>query len=292
MFRKAHIRQLLTVLLISFFVYSCQLFRVPDVDKEEEIEKEEKYPVAAYVEHELPKEVTSAGIEYAILEKGEGVELEPEMRVSLHYTGYLADELEVFDSSHDREEPISFIIGRGMVIPGWEEVLGYFRVGDKARVWVPYQLAYGETGRGPIPPRTDLVFDIEILDTGIVEVPVMWPVEDKDTLLTESGLKVIIIEDGTGEKPLRGSVLKVHYSGYLSDGTLFDSSVQRDVPLRFVLGASQVIRGLDEGFTLINEGTLARFIIPPHLAYGDRGSGPVPPAETLYFDVELIEIQY
>ena len=292
MLQKAHIRQLLTVLLIPFFVYSCQLFRVADVDKEKEIEKAEKDPAATYVEREVPKEVTPTGVEYAILEKGEGVELAPEMRVNLHYTGYLAGDLEVFDSSHDREEPISFIIGRGMVIPGWEDVLRYLRVGDKARVWVPYQLAYGEYGRGPIPPRTDLVFDIEILDTYIVEIPIMWPAESKDTLLTESGLQVIIIEDGAGEKPLRGSVLKVHYSGYLSDGTLFDSSVQRDVPLRFVLGASQVIRGLDEGFTLINEGTRARFIIPPHLAYGDRGSGPVPPDETLFFDVELLEVQY
>ncbi len=292
MFQKTYIRLLFLFFVIPFFIHGCQLFRVTDVDKEKEIEKEEKDPVVAYVEHEVPREATPAGVEYAILKNGEGMKLAPEMRVMVHYTGYLAGELEVFDSSHDREEPISFIIGQGMVIPGWEEVMRYLRVGDQARVWVPHELAYGEDGRGPIPPRTDLVFDIEIMDADIVGLPVMWTVEDKDTLVTDSGLQVIIIEDGTGDKPLRGSVLKVHYSGYLSNGTLFDSSVQRDVPLRFVLGASQVIRGFDEGFTLIDEGTRARFIIPPHLAYGERGSGPVPPGETLHFDVELIEIQY
>lgn len=292
MLQNAYTRLFFFFLVFPLLIYGCQLFRAVEVEEEKEVEIVEKDPAATYVEHELSRELTPAGVEYAIIDSGEGIRLSPELRVKLHYTGYLADDLVVFDSSHEREEPISFIIGRGMVIPGWEEVLGFFRVGDKARIWVPYELAYGEDGRGPIPPRTNLVFDIEILDAGIVDVPVMWPIEDQDTIFTDSGLKIIVVEDGTGNKPLRGSVLKVHYSGYLSDGTLFDSSVQREVPLRFVLGASQVIRGLDEGFTHIEEGARARLIIPPHLAYGERGSGPVPPDETLYFDVELIEVLY
>lgn len=292
MYLKAYIRLLLLLLAAAFLIPGCQLFRVAEVDEEKEVKEKEKEPVVAYVEHEVPREITPAGVEYAIVESGDGIQLSPEIRVKLHYTGYLAGDLEVFDSSHKREEPISFIIGRGMVIPGWEEALQFFRVGDKARIWVPHELAYGEDGRGPVPPRTDLVFDIKILDAGIVEVPTMWPVEEQDTLFTESGLQIIIIEEGTGEKPLRGNVIKVHYSGYLDDGTLFDSSVQREVPFRFVLGTSQVIRGFDEGFALLNKGTRARFIVPPNLAYGERGAGPIPPGETLYFDVELIEIQY
>ncbi len=292
MHHKAYIGLFFLLFTALFLIHGCQLFRVTEVDKEKEVEKVEKEPAVVYVEHELPREVTTAGVEYAIVESGNGIKLSPELRVKLHYTGYLAGDLKVFDSSHDREEPISFIIGRGMVIPGWEEALGFFRVGDKARLWVPHELAYGEEGRGPVPPRTDLVFDIEVLDAGIVEAPVMWPIEDQDTLITESGLQVIILEEGTGEKPPRGSVIEIHYSGYLSDGTLFDSSVQREVPLRFVLGTSQVIRGFDEGFTLLVKGARARFIIPPHLAYGERGAGRIPSGETLFFDVELIDIQY
>ncbi len=291
MVQKAYIRLLFLFLLIAVLIQGCQLFRVYEVDKEKEIEKEEIDPAVRYVEHEVPREITSSGIEYTVIEPGNGMELSPELRVNLHYTGYFADGLEIFDSSYERDEPISFIIGHGMVIPAWEEVLKFFRVGDKARIWVPYKMAYGEEGRGPIPPRTDLVFDMEILDAGVVEIPQMWLVEDKDTLVTESGLQVIVVEEGAGEQPLRGNVLKVHYSGYLFDGTLFDSSVQREVPFRFVLGSEQVIRGFDEGFAMLNKGTRARFIIPPHLAYGKRGTGPVPPDETLIFDVKLIDIQ-
>ncbi len=292
MHHKVYSRLLFLLFAIVLLNHGCQLFRAVEVDKEKEIEKEEADPSVAYVEYKVPREISPAGVEYAILEPGEGIELSPELRVKLHYTGYLADDLEAFDSSYEREEPISFIIGRGMVIPAWDEVMEFFRVGDKARLWVPHEMAYGDDGRGPIPPKTDLVFDMEILDAEIVETPSMWPAEEKDTLVTESGLQIIMIEEGKGEKPIRGNVLVVHYSGYLSNGTLFDSSVQREVPLRFVLGSSQVIQGFDEGFYLLNRGARARFIIPPHLAYGERGTGPIPPGETLYFDVELIEIEY
>ncbi len=292
MHHKAYTRLLFFLFAALFIIHGCQLFRVTEVDKEKEIEKEEADPAVGYVDYKVPREITPAGVEYAVLEPGNGMELSSELRVKLHYTGYIGDDLEVFDSSYEREEPISFIIGRGMVIPAWDEAMEFLRVGDKARLWVPHEMAYGIEGRGPIPPRTNLVFDLEILDAETVEKPSMWPVEEKDTLVTESGLQVIMIEEGKGEQPIRGNVLVVHYSGYLSDGTLFDSSVQREVPLRFVLGTSQVIQGFDEGFYLLNQGAKARFIIPPDLAYGERGTGPIPPGETLFFDVELIEIQY
>lgn len=231
------------------------------------------------------------GIHYFIVEEGEGPGLEEDMQVSLHYTGYLDDEGTVFDSSYDRGEPLSFVLGSGVVIPGWEKALPEFRVGDKIRLWVPYQLAYGEQGRGPIPGSTDLVFDIEILDAEDIDKPQPFDVEGLDTLHTTSGLQYIVVEEGHGERPEKGHVLVVHYSAYLSDGTLFDSSVKRGEPLRFVLGAGQVLEGLDIGFSLLKKGSKARLIIPPYLAYGDEGEGPVPPDETVIFDVELIDFQ-
>ncbi len=234
---------------------------------------------------------TPSGIRYAIVEPGNGIPLQKEMRITLHYTGYIDDATQtMFDSSHGRDEPFDFILGRRMVLPGWEEVLPNLNVGDKAKLWIPSAMAYGDRGRGPIPPGTDLVFDIEILDGKILPAPPVLPVEGKDTIMTSSGLRFIIVDEGEGDPPMLGQVLEVHYSGYLSDGTLFDSSVQRSEPIRFVLGAGQVLTGWDEAFIYLLQGSRARLIIPPHLAYGERGTGPIPPGETLIFDVELVEI--
>ncbi len=239
----------------------------------------------------VPHKETHSGVQYSILEAGDGPRLEEDMLVSVNYTGYLDDAGQtVFDSSYERDEALTFVLGHRMVIPAWEEALPLLRVGDKVRLWVPNELAYGAKGREPIPPNTDLVFDISILDAEIPDTPVPFHTEGKDTLETDSGLRYIIVGEGEGPPPLIGNVLHVHYSGYLSDGTLFDSSVQRGEPVRFVLGTGQVLRGWDEAFTLFPKGTRARLILSPRLAYGDRAIGPIPPGETLIFDVVLIDI--
>ena len=109
---------------------------------------------------------------------------------------------------------------------------------------------------------------------------------------TPSGLKYIIITQGDGEKPAKEDMVSVHYTGYLMDGTKFDSSVDRNAPIEFNLGVGKVIKGWDEGISLLNVGTKAKFIIPPELAYGSRGAGGViPPNATLIFEVELLGIK-
>lgn len=106
---------------------------------------------------------------------------------------------------------------------------------------------------------------------------------------TPSGLRYKILRKGNGTKMKQGQTVSVHYTGQLTDGTIFDSSYRRDKPLQFSLGKGQVIKGWDEGVSLLSVGEKARFIIPPHLAYGSAGAGGViPPHATLIFDVELI----
>lgn len=113
----------------------------------------------------------------------------------------------------------------------------------------------------------------------------------QDTVTTPSGLKYIIIEQGTGEKAQNNKAVEVHYTGYLLDGKVFDSSRDRNEPIEFILGNKKVIAGWDEGIALMSIGDKYRLIIPPELAYGSKGAGNViPPNATLIFDTELISV--
>ena len=109
---------------------------------------------------------------------------------------------------------------------------------------------------------------------------------------TASGLQYKDIVVGTGEVAQEGATAVVHYTGWLMDGTKFDSSLDRGVSFEFVIGRGRVIKGWDEGVASMNVGGKRELIIPPELAYGDRGAGGViPPGATLRFEVELIELR-
>ena len=106
---------------------------------------------------------------------------------------------------------------------------------------------------------------------------------------TASGLRYVVMQEGTGNKPSETSNVKVHYTGTFLDGTIFDSSVQRGEPIDF--GLNQVIKGWTEGVQLMKEGAKYKFYIPYQLAYGERGyPGAIPPKSDLIFEVELIKI--
>jgi len=101
-----------------------------------------------------------------------------------------------------------------------------------------------------------------------------------------------MIKEGQGAQASAGKTVSVHYTGKLADGTQFDSSYDRNAPIDFPLGEGRVIPGWDEGIALLKVGGKATFIIPPHLAYGERGAGGViPPNATLIFEVELMGIK-
>ena len=113
-----------------------------------------------------------------------------------------------------------------------------------------------------------------------------------ETQPTKSGLYYVETEKGTGERATAGHTVKVHYTGYLLNGQVFDSSVERGTPFSFKLGANRVIAGWEEGIALMNVGGKATLIIPSDLGYGARGAGEdIPPYSTIIFDVELLEIK-
>ncbi len=107
---------------------------------------------------------------------------------------------------------------------------------------------------------------------------------------TKSGLFHLIENKGNNDFPSIGSTVSVHYTGKLVDGTIFDSSYQRNNPISFVLGKGQVIEGWDEGLLKMAKGGYGKFVIPSNLAYGENGAGGIiPPNSTLIFDLELID---
>ena len=108
---------------------------------------------------------------------------------------------------------------------------------------------------------------------------------------TSTGLYYVKTQDGTGEKPSKGSTVKAHYTGYLLDGTVFDTSIERGEPIEFVLGVGQVIPGWDEGIAMMSKGEKAVLYIPYYLAYGDRDLGVISPFSNLVFEVELIDFK-
>jgi FKBP-type peptidyl-prolyl cis-trans isomerase len=109
---------------------------------------------------------------------------------------------------------------------------------------------------------------------------------------TASGLEFEELKEGTGDEAKKGDTVEVHYTGKLTDGKKFDSSVDRGQPFSFKLGVGQVIKGWDEGVAGMKIGGKRKLTIPPELGYGDRGAGGViPPKATLVFEVELLKVK-
>jgi FKBP-type peptidyl-prolyl cis-trans isomerase len=104
-------------------------------------------------------------------------------------------------------------------------------------------------------------------------------------------LQVEDIKVGTGAVAVAGKTVTAHYTGTLTDGTKFDSSKDRGRPFSFRLGAGQVIRGWDEGVVGMREGGVRKLTVPPHMGYGDRAAGRIPPNSTLVFEIELIKVE-
>ena len=113
--------------------------------------------------------------------------------------------------------------------------------------------------------------------------------ESNKSVTTKSGLTYEVLEEGSGEVAQAGDEVKMHYTGWLTDGKKFDSSVDHGKPFIFKLGAGQVIKGWDEGVAGMKKGEKRKLTIPPNLAYGKKGAANViPPNATLIFEVEFL----
>jgi peptidylprolyl isomerase len=222
---------------------------------------------------------TASGLATKVLTPGTGRDHPAkEDVVTIHYTGWKTDG-SMFDSSVARGKPAIFPVGR--VIAGFSEGLQLMVPGEKRRLWIPEALAY----KGAREPKGMLVFDIELID-----IPTRAPTDVKtppaDAKKTASGLAYKVLRQGTGGRhPKASSQVTVHYTGWTTDGKMFDSSVVRGEPATF--GLDGVIPGWTEGLQLMYEGEKSRFWIPESLAYKGKSA----PYGLLVFDVELVKIQ-
>ena len=230
-----------------------------------------------------------SGLASKVLQPGTGSDKPgPADTVTVHYSGWTTDGKQ-FDSSVDRGRTISFALNQ--VIAGWTEGLQLMVAGEKRRFWIPGNLAYGDNPRSGA-PKGMLVFDVELF--AIQKAPEPPPVPEDvaappaDAQVTASGLASRVLSPGNGSRhPKATDRVEVHYSGWTTDGKLFDSSVVRGESIDFPLNG--VIPGWTEGVQLMVGGEKRRFWIPANLAYG-HNPPPGAPAGMLVFDVELLDI--
>ena len=256
-----------------------------------------------------PEVVTlESGLQFMDDSLGTGREAKANDLVSIHFKGWMvpkdtaselfsdwsADQSKSMLSLGDskmRNQPIKFILNSGSFIKGTDEGIVGMKVGGVRTMIIPSKLAYGEAGVGFIPPNTDLKVIVELLEVKDRVVVEMWKVDSTLFKTTASGVNYAIITQGEGPAVEAGKIITVHYSGYLQDGTMFDSSVERDEPIKFVVGQGQVVPGWDEGLQLLKKGDKARFIIPPKLGYGEMVLEKIPANSTLIFDTEVIDVK-
>lgn len=228
-------------------------------------------------------EKSASGLAWKVLAAGKG-DKRPAAKdaVTVHYTAWTTDG-KMFDNSRARPTPSTFLIEN--VIKGWGEGVQLMTTGEKRRFWIPEELAF----RGqPKRPQGMVVFDVELID--IVSDPRVAPPDvakpPADAEKTASGLAYKVLRPGTGTvKPRKESRVTVHYTGWSTDGNMFDSSVMKGQAATF--GLNEVIEGWTQGVQLMVEGEKTRFWIPARLAYQGRQG----PQGMLVFDIELLAIR-
>lgn len=206
--------------------------------------------------------------------------------VTIHYTGWLTNG-KVFDSSVTRNEPATFPLKS--LIKGWQLGIPGMKAGGTRRLLIPSDLGYGDRGAPPdIPGGATLVFEIEVLK--VWSLPALDSKEWKDVKGTE-GLKAWDVKEGKGEACQPGATVTIHYTGWTTDGKIFDSSHKNGEPAEFPL--ANLIKGWQLGVPGMKPGGVRRLLIPYPLAYGEQGrpGSGIPPKATLIFEMELVGVK-
>lgn len=231
----------------------------------------------------------------------------PGRKVTIQYVGYDYETGKKFVSSWDQGKPFTFTLGKGEVIPGWEEGLEGLEGGDRRELVIPPDQTEGSYPPG-VPKGKAVVFVIDAIPSapskgGKSSKPKPKPKPKPTTNKTKPKVKVpkgpppkeLVVKDleaGKGPEAKIGDEVTVEYVGVLySNGKQFDASWDRGEPFTFELGVGQVIAGWEQGIEGMKVGGRRELIIPPDLAYGSEGGGTIPPNSTLVFVVDLLAIE-
>jgi len=222
---------------------------------------------------------TQSGLGYSVLRPGTGAVPRDADKVSVRYKGTLAADGKTFDQSERADFSVSD------VIPGFSEGLKLVKAGGRIRLCIPAALGYGAQGAGPIPPNSDLVFDIDLLEIKAPPGP-LAAAERQCVSKSASGLGLTVLKAGSGEKPGDGDVALINYKGYVAaTGAPFDDAGPVPVPV------GQVIPGFAEGLKQMQRGGSYKLCIPPTLGYGDKAVGPIPANASLIFLIDLLDFK-
>ena len=196
----------------------------------------------------------------------------------------------LFSESYTGGEPLEFTLGMGLVIAGWEKGLVGMKPGEIRKLYVPYQMGYGENSLEGVPEYSDLFFIVELVSAEKPMEPDVFPksVDGLKWREAAKGLKVYDEKVGTGKPAMVGSVLKTHYTGWLLSGRKFGSSKDMGKPLSVVMGAGKMIKGWEVGLEGMREGGVRWFRVSPAMGYGATAYSMIPSNSTLIYRVELV----
>ncbi|MFO0798082.1 MAG: FKBP-type peptidyl-prolyl cis-trans isomerase [Gemmataceae bacterium] len=249
------------------------------------------------------KEIAT-GVQVRDLKTGTGDLCPPGAKVKAHYTGWLLDGT-VFDSSKDRGKPAEFDLNR--VVAGWQKGIPGMRKGGVRKLVIAPEMAYGANPPpgSKVTKNAVLIFEVELLafappdDAGKggengggragpekLSDGTAPGAEDAALKDVGGGLKVRDLKVGSGAECRPGATVLAHYTGWLTNGKVFDSSVARGAPIDFSL--NEVVAGWQRGIPGMKVGGVRKLVIPPDLAYGSQPKPGIPPNSTLVFEVELV----
>ena len=219
-----------------------------------------------------------SGVYIIPMEKGKGRYPVKGEKVELDFSATLLDGQSV-GSTFDSPNKLSFVLGEGSTIKGWEEIVPKMRLGDRVKAIIPFELAYGERSVGSIPAYANLVYDVKLLK-------ITTAAED----YTASGLFFNKSVTTEGAQPQEGQIARIKFTATYLDGTPLGDSEQLGDHYDVVIGEGKVLKGLEEAVAMLRVGEKARFVLPYTLAYGTNAFGSIPAYSNLVFDVELLDV--
>ena len=249
-----------------------------------------------------------SGVYIIPMEKGKGRCPVKGEKVEVDFSATLLDGQSV-GSTFDSPEKLSFVLGEGNTIQGWEEVVPKMHLGERVKAIIPFDLAYGERAVGSIPAYANLVYDIKLLKITTAAELKAENEKIQQALKSDSEkaffdyLKANDITDYTasglffnksvtteGAQPQEGQTARIKFSASYLDGTLLGDSEQLGDYYDVVVGEGKVLKGLEEAVAMMRVGEKARFVLPYTLAYGTNAFGSIPAYSNLVFDVELLDV--